>query len=159
MISRILIAIEDMYFMPAIESFISQLESKAGAVQLKILHVVEPETAVYSWPSAEYRRDAEALVCNVCKILSDKFPQYKVEGQLREGIAKEEIIEEARAISADLILMGPHGRKGIGKFLMGSVAKDVIPLAPCSVVLLRQDKEHKQSDPVMSAQSKGTAAH
>lgn len=147
MISKILIAIEDTYFMPAIESFLSQLQSKAGELRIKILHVVEPETAVYSWPSAEYRSEAEALVGDVCKILSEKFPPYKVEGQLREGIAKEEIIEEARAFSADLILMGPHGKNGIGKFLMGSVAKDVIPLAPCSVVLLRAEIAHKQPSP------------
>ncbi|HIA51509.1 MAG TPA: universal stress protein [Candidatus Melainabacteria bacterium] len=145
MISRILVAIEDTHYLPAIESFISELKAKSGELHIKILNVIEPETAVYSWPSSEYRTEAESLLSTVCSMLSKKFPQYKVEGQLREGTAKEQIVEEAKLFSADLLLMGPHNKRGIGKFILGSVAKDVIPLAPCSVVLLRAEVKKDSS--------------
>ncbi|MCC7528217.1 MAG: universal stress protein [Candidatus Melainabacteria bacterium] len=141
MISRILIAVEDLYFIDAIETFIAQIETTGKGPDLKILHVIDPKEAVYAWPSDEYRKEAETLLASITDRLSKRFPNLHVEGLLREGYVKEEIVEEAKLWSADLILMGPHGRKGIGKLLLGSVAKAVVPLAPCSVVLLRAFKD------------------
>ena len=43
----------------------------------------------------------------------------------------------ARATRADLIVLGTHGRRGISKFLLGSVAERVIATAPCPVVAVR----------------------
>lgn len=140
MISKILIAIEDLYFIDAIETFISQIKTTGDLPVLKVLHVIDPKEAVYAWPSAEYRNEAEALVASVTDRLGKKFPNLHVEGLIREGCVKEEIVEEAKLWKSDLILMGPHGQKGIGKLLLGSVAKSVVPLAPCSVVLLRASK-------------------
>ena len=141
MISKILVAVEDLYFIDAIETFVSQLKTTGEGPALKVLHVIDPQEAVYAWPSTEYRKEAEALLVSVTERLGKKFPDLHVEGLLREGYVKEEIVEEAKLWSADLILMGPHGKKGIDKFLLGSVAKAVVPLAPCSVVLLRASKD------------------
>lgn len=140
MISKILIAVEDLYFIDAIETFIEQLETTSGGLSLRVLHVLDPKEAVYLWPSNEYRKEAEALLVSVTDRLSEKFPKLHVDWLMREGYVKEEIVEEAKLWNADLILMGPHGRKGIDKFLLGSVAKSVVPIAPCSVVLLRASK-------------------
>jgi nucleotide-binding universal stress UspA family protein len=47
------------------------------------------------------------------------------------------IVEEARRWSADLIVIGTHGRRGLSKLLLGSVADGVVRTAGTSVLLIR----------------------
>ena len=55
----------------------------------------------------------------------------------REGEPAEVILEEARAVEAQLIVMGARGRSAIARLLLGSVADRVIHHAPCSVLVAR----------------------
>ena len=57
-----------------------------------------------------------------------------VHGHIRQGGAAHEIVEHARRTSMDLIVMGTHGRKGVSRFFLGSVASRVISTAPCPVM-------------------------
>jgi nucleotide-binding universal stress UspA family protein len=138
MITRILIPVEDLLFEEEIREFLVQLSTLA--IKLKVLHVIDANEVVLQWPSAEYQRESVALVRTICENLKNYFPGVDVVSFVREGIVKDEIAKEAESFQADLILMGSHGRRGLGKFLLGSTAKDVIPLSPCSVVLLRTKK-------------------
>jgi nucleotide-binding universal stress UspA family protein len=52
------------------------------------------------------------------------------------GRPHEFIIQEAKDKSVDLIVMGTHGRTGLKKLLMGSVAERVIGHAPCAVMVI-----------------------
>lgn len=52
------------------------------------------------------------------------------------GEPHEFIIQEAKDNNIDLIVMGTHGRTGLGKVLMGSVAQSVLGLAPCPVIVI-----------------------
>jgi nucleotide-binding universal stress UspA family protein len=54
-----------------------------------------------------------------------------------EGTAADRIIRAARARKADLIVMGTHGRTGVSRFLLGSVAGRVIATASCPVLTVR----------------------
>jgi nucleotide-binding universal stress UspA family protein len=56
---------------------------------------------------------------------------------VRHGHAAEEIIREAEASAADLIVLGSHGRSAVARFLLGSVAEQVARHAPCPVLLVR----------------------
>ena len=141
MITKVLIPVEDLLFDEEIREFLVQLNTLA--IKLKVLHVVDANRAVYEWPSMEYEQNSEALVRTVAENLRNYFPGVEVETAVREGIVKDEIAREAEAFQADLLLMGSHGRRGLGKFLLGSTAKDLIPLSPCSVVLLRAKKSLK----------------
>lgn len=58
---------------------------------------------------------------------------------LLDGFADDAIVESARARHADLIVMGTHGRRGPGRFFLGSVAARVVAMAPCPVVTVRAD--------------------
>lgn len=51
------------------------------------------------------------------------------------------VIAEAERVSADLIVMGTHGRSGVNRLLMGSVAENVVRRATCPVLTVRA-KEH-----------------
>ena len=59
---------------------------------------------------------------------------------LRTGDARDEILHVAETIRADLIVMGTHGRRGITRALLGSVAELVVRTAPCPVLTIRARK-------------------
>jgi nucleotide-binding universal stress UspA family protein len=54
-----------------------------------------------------------------------------------EGEPGESIIEAAEAESADLIVVGSHGRGAVGRFLIGSVSDHVVRHATCPVLVVR----------------------
>jgi len=56
---------------------------------------------------------------------------------IRHGSAFEGILYEAKAIGADLIVMGTHGRSGLSHLMLGSVAERVIRGAHCPVLAVR----------------------
>jgi nucleotide-binding universal stress UspA family protein len=53
-----------------------------------------------------------------------------------EGDPAREIVDQALAINADLVVMGTHGRSGFERLLIGSVAEKVLRKAPCPVLLV-----------------------
>ena len=60
-----------------------------------------------------------------------------VETLVRMGRAQSEISDTAKAIGADLIVMGTHGHSGLKQLLLGSTADRVIRNAPCPVLTVR----------------------
>jgi len=63
-----------------------------------------------------------------------------------EGDPAEEIIHYAVAADIDLIVMGTHGRTGLDRLLMGSVAEKVLRGAPCSVLVAKLPKPVPESE-------------
>jgi nucleotide-binding universal stress UspA family protein len=66
--------------------------------------------------------------------LRARSPRVQVEHRLAEGEPAEAILRVARESQCDVILMGTHGRTGLGRLLMGSVAEQVVRKAPCPVL-------------------------
>jgi nucleotide-binding universal stress UspA family protein/quercetin dioxygenase-like cupin family protein len=64
-------------------------------------------------------------------------PQIRVEHRLAEGDPAEEILRLAKALGCDVIVMGTHGRTGLGRFLTGSVAEEVLRNAVCPVLVVK----------------------
>ncbi|HUJ58331.1 MAG TPA: universal stress protein [Kofleriaceae bacterium] len=60
--------------------------------------------------------------------------------QLELGDARTVIDQMAAKLGADLIVMGTHGRRGVRRLLLGSVAESIARTAPCPVLLLRQSE-------------------
>jgi nucleotide-binding universal stress UspA family protein len=54
-----------------------------------------------------------------------------------EGRAADVIVERASALGADLIAMTTHGRSGLRRLVLGSVAEEVVRRASCAVLLVR----------------------
>jgi len=63
----------------------------------------------------------------------------KVSGTLMSGVAWAEITALLEAQPFDLCVLGTHGRTGLARILLGSVAEKVIRHAPCSVLVVRPD--------------------
>ena len=56
---------------------------------------------------------------------------------LLDGVAHEQIARAAKSKKADLIVIDTHGRTGLAKFFLGSVASRVVAAAPCPVLTVR----------------------
>jgi nucleotide-binding universal stress UspA family protein len=66
--------------------------------------------------------------------------KVEIHAVLRVGEAGEEICAQAKALGADLIVVGTHGRGAIGRALLGSVAASVLRGAPVPVLTLRDPR-------------------
>jgi universal stress protein A len=60
---------------------------------------------------------------------------------VRSGVVVEEILSAAAQERCDLIVIGTHGRGGLSRFFLGSVADRIVRLAPCPVVTVRLPEE------------------
>ena len=64
-------------------------------------------------------------------------PRIRVEYRLAEGDPAEEILRLSELLRCDLIVMGTHGRTGLGRLLTGSVAEEVLRKAVCPVLVVK----------------------
>ena len=62
----------------------------------------------------------------------------KVESRVLQGDARETLVAEATKDRVDLLVVGSHGRTGLDKLLMGSVASHVVTHSPCSVLVVKK---------------------
>jgi nucleotide-binding universal stress UspA family protein len=67
-----------------------------------------------------------------------------VKAFILSGKPSEAIVQTAQEKNADLIVLGSHGRTGVERFLMGSVAERVIVLAACPVLVVKTDSQSMQ---------------
>ena len=106
-----------------------QLAREHGA-RLIIVHAEKLEVLVDGTPAAviDPRAYHDAME-NLRKRVDGPDLKYPVSTVLRRGFAAEEIILTAVDMGCDLIVMGTHGRSGLGRLLMGSVAENVLPRA------------------------------
>lgn len=97
-----------------------------------------PEGAWAMTPEQERRLFAayETKLAEAEKMLRD-LGLGDIETRLLQGAIALEIVEHARARGCDLIVMGTHGRKGVSRALLGSVAERVLRTAPCAVLVVR----------------------
>ncbi len=62
---------------------------------------------------------------------------------LKTGDARDVINQTATEVAADLIVMGTHGRRGVSRAILGSVAETVVRSAPCPVLTVRTHKDKR----------------
>ena len=65
----------------------------------------------------------------------------EVRTQVRSGHPAEQIVLAAGEYASDLVIVGSHGLTGIKRFLLGSVSDHVLQYAPCSVLIVKQQRE------------------
>lgn len=81
----------------------------------------------------ERRREAQDAVERVRQALAEQG--LRVDGRLAEGRPDQAIVETATRESADLIVMGSHGRTGLDRILMGSISERVLNQSNCPVLV------------------------
>lgn len=119
--------------------------------RLIVIHAVEPpvyygELGVNFTAPSEYRETAEERLAD----LVDAAQGITVERQVIEGIAAPEILAIAKEQNCDLIVIGSHGRTGLGRVLMGSVAEEVARKSPCPVLIVRTAHDVPHTAPIVA---------
>jgi nucleotide-binding universal stress UspA family protein len=102
------------------------------------------EIPVYGFPegpivTAEMAGQIEAAAHGAIEAVAKRSKRTGVEVNfvLRQGPAWSEIQAVAKEIGADLVVIGSHGRRGLSRALLGSVAEKVVRTAPCPVLTVR----------------------
>jgi universal stress protein A len=119
--------------------------ARADHARLLLVHVVE---MVMPWvedayvPPQIYEQLVSAAQTDAAKRLDALSRRAKAAGvrattQLVEGSPRDAIPRAAKRAHADLLVLGTHGRTGLGKILLGSVAERVVATAPCPVLTVR----------------------
>jgi nucleotide-binding universal stress UspA family protein len=81
---------------------------------------------------------AKKYIASVVDEVKAALPQTKVTGDVLVGHTDFIIKQTAAEFDADLIVVGSHGRRGLSRFLLGSVSRGVLIGAPCAVRIVRQ---------------------
>jgi nucleotide-binding universal stress UspA family protein len=116
---------------------------------ITFIHIVEPEPyydIVYDLPQAEREVKDEintkvnAWFSQIAEKCSSKNVHYTMEILFDRGSTIETIVEYAKEMNADLIVIGHSSVHGVGRWLKGDVAKGVIEHVPppCSVLVVKR---------------------
>lgn len=117
--------------------------ARRDGARLVVLHVMVPPSPFVgddlpgSWLELEARarRDAERRLAAAAS--QAERSGIATTGTLVKGVPAEVIVRVARREGADLIVTGTHGRSGLGRLFMGSVAARVLGTAKCPVLTVR----------------------
>lgn len=113
-----------------------------GATQVVFLYVVDADAV-----SSRQLGALEDAVARVRSFVEETAGDGTPDGDLdlrfavSRGKPAAEILEAAETHRSDTIVMGTHGRAGIGRLLLGSVAETVVRRAPCTVVVVKPGPE------------------
>jgi nucleotide-binding universal stress UspA family protein len=120
-------------------------EAKAGKALLTIVHALAPvipmageayvSPKVYTEMEEAGRAWAQRQMNRL--LARARAAGVRARGMLVEGVAHEAIVRAARRQRADLVVIGTHGRTGVARFFLGSVAARVTATAPCPVLTVR----------------------
>ena len=122
---------------PALETAVMMAKSYDGTIRLvNVLPLTPVMLAEYVPPDfdTQQRTSAEEALMLIAKDVD--LPPGHVTTVVRQGGIYNEILEEAKAISADLIVMSSH-RVGMRTYFLGSNAGHVVRYANCSVLVVR----------------------
>lgn len=112
--------------------------AKEHNANLKIISVADIPYEAYG-DDPEFLNKMLGVAKNVVgsgKARAEEF-EINTEAIVRDGPAHEEIVEAAKEVKANLIIMGSHGRTGLERILMGSVTERVIGHSPCPVLVVK----------------------
>ena len=114
--------------------------------RLHVLHVVPPVTDPTTAPAA-----VRALTAGLPAELS-------VVTAITSGLPARQIVDYARRNAIDVIVIGTHGRTGVSRALLGSVAEAVVRRAPCRVLTVPALLVEAQAAPAHALESAETTA-
>ncbi len=147
---KVLLAIDGSDFSDAAkEALVSQISPKS--MDVLVLRVVEPltispppEMAAGYAPEQQSALKPKLLEAQSCVEGASQILQkagFNASSRVIVGDTRASILDVASECGADLIVLGSHGRKGLRRFLLGSIAESVARNAQCSVLIVRPRSE------------------
>ncbi|HEY3820302.1 MAG TPA: universal stress protein [Polyangiaceae bacterium] len=119
-------------------AFALDLAGKLGA-HITLLHVYDVPAYAYGEGAAltvDFLGRIRSAAQTALEVVATRArrPDVEIDVLLRQGSAWSEIDACAKESSVDLIVLGTHGRHGLARVLLGSVAEKVVRTAPCPVL-------------------------
>lgn len=143
MTSRILVAFDES---PQAKAALRHALERYPDAEVTVVHVTDPGEWIYpdelggsfyaegAFEAA--KETAEALLEEASAIAAEADREVRTVADV--GPTAATIVECAQEHEADLIVLGSHGRRGLARFLLGSVAERVARRAPVSVTVIRE---------------------
>jgi nucleotide-binding universal stress UspA family protein len=119
--------------LPKVEKLAADLKAKIALLRVAYAHTfpgADPTEA-----EVKVVREAEAYLQKIEERLTAKG--FKVDSHVRYGNDADEILDHAAQKDIDLIAMTTHGRSGVKRFLLGSVAEKILRHSPKPIFLVR----------------------
>ena len=119
--------------------------ARQGAATVIVLHVISlvmspgevpAEIEIYREQEAEAKEKLKEIVANRLKAVDHQII-------IRIGDPAKVIVQAAETLAADVVVMATHGRTGVSRMLMGSVAERVLRDSPCPVLTVRRSEGKK----------------
>lgn len=147
---KILLAIDgSQYSESTVRALLSEIRKEN--TEVLVLQIVEPR--IYSTPP----QMAAGYEPELAEIMKEQFKQaqqtveraaatlraagFRADTRVVEAETRAGILDLAKEWRADLIVLGSHGRKGLQRFMLGSVAESVARGANCSVLIVRAPQD------------------
>ncbi|MEF8852289.1 MAG: universal stress protein [Haloarculaceae archaeon] len=115
--------------------------------EMVLLHVVNPAEAGYSAQASipsfseewydQQREQAEALFEEIETDVEERGVDVEITSEIEVGKPVSVVVEYAAEEDVDQIVMGSHGRSGVSRVLLGSVAETVVRRSPVPVTVVR----------------------
>lgn len=126
--------------------------AKVCGASLRLIHIVDPIpfTTGYEAMGRNTGREIADIEAAAQKLLDEGKQQAMANGASDVDTAlverstariSERIVEHAKSWGAELIVIGTHGRRGVGRILLGSDAEQTVRIAPVPVLLVRAPEE------------------
>jgi nucleotide-binding universal stress UspA family protein len=143
---RVLVAIDLLDAIPSVAEYGAAL-ARAFDARLEIVyvwqppHLVSPEAQmlVPGWSAAALEREAMGNAERALRAFMGRvsLPGVATRARIEIGNVTETLLRTAAEEPSTLIVMGTHGRSGLARLAMGSVAQRLVAAAPCPVLTLR----------------------
>ena len=141
---NILIGVDESPFSQAAVDYVKRFPWPPGT-RVRVVSAsppvfVGPGEATAPGVIAQLMQDQDKMHADIAgRAVQDLKPAgLSVEGAMVAGDPRSTLVEEAKRTGADLIVVGSHGRSGISRLLLGSVASYVASHAGCSVLIVKR---------------------
>jgi nucleotide-binding universal stress UspA family protein len=139
-------------------------EASREGVHVTLLHCVEPINIVtmpefrLAWSAAVLPSAIDEVQRIATQKLGEAAERFSVAGERRVAVGSPaaEIVTAAEQLGAELIVVATHGRTGLKRMLLGSVAESVVRHAGCSVLVVRLPDKHEGSEPASNLDPRET---
>lgn len=111
--------------------------------KLTVVYVSAPHFYLDKEEKAEFHKRSEESANNAFEQIKTLVPKRKMSVDSIDTLVKQgkrpstAILDVAKAVKADLLVMGSHGHSGLNRLMLGSVANEVVTQAKCAVLIIK----------------------
>lgn len=135
--TRILCPIDfDVNSLAALDRACDLVRENGG--KLYVLHVIPPPSPFVISAPLLLERVGHFARIQLDEIARESLGEVDHDLLLRAGRPAEEILAAANEFETHMVVMATHGRTGVSRFFLGSIAETVIRESPCPVLTIRQ---------------------